>query len=400
MKFCSHCVMPSTRPDLDLDPEGVCDACRMAERKMGIGKLPPIDWKKRETDFAELLDKCRGTDPSKYDCIIPVSGGKDSTWQLHVVKDIYKLRPLCVCFEPTLPTEIGRQNLDNLHRMGVDLIVHRRNPIVYEKLIIEGFKRVGDMEWANHVAIWSLPYQYAVAFDIPLIVWGEGRMEFAGNFWIDEKHLREMDNDWINDFGGLNGLRPTDLVGAETGIKLDDLKPYMFPPKEKLAKVGGNKGCVGVFLGFYFNWDARKQVEAIEPLGWKRRTSRVETTYGDFEKLDCLSMNLHDYVKYCKFGYGRATDDASRDLRHGYIDREQALRLVERWDGHYPQEAVARFCSHFKMPKEEFDSICDQFTNRAIFETKDGKFLRDIDGSLVMKRKWFEARRNPRGPVA
>jgi hypothetical protein len=134
-------------------------------------------------------------------------------------------------------------------------------------------------------------------------------------------------------------------------------------------------------------------------LGWKRRSSRVETTYGDFEKLDCLSMNLHDYVKYCKFGYGRATDDASRDIRHGYIDRAQAIRLVERWDGHYPQESVARFCAHFKMPKAEFDAICDQFTNRAIFETKDGKFLRDIDGSLVMKGKWVEARRNPQGRI-
>ncbi|MBM3553950.1 MAG: N-acetyl sugar amidotransferase [Alphaproteobacteria bacterium] len=395
MRYCRKCVMPSTRPDLDLDDEGVCDACRMAERKLGIGKYPPIDWAKRKAEFEALIEKARGDDPLRYDCIIPVSGGKDSTWQLHVIKDIYKLRPLCLCFEPTLPTEIGRQNLENLNRMGVDLIHVKRNPIVYEKLIIEGLKRVGDNEWANHLAIWSLPYTYAVAFDIPLIVWGEGRMEFAGNFWIDDQKLREMDNDWIHDFGGLNGLRPQDLVGPETGLTLSDLKPYLFPTKERLAAVRGNMGCLGVFLGYYFFWDARKQVEAIEPLGWKRRRDRVETTYGDYEKLDCLSMNLHDYVKYCKYGYGRATDDASRDLRHGYIDREQALRLVERWDGHYPQESVAVFCDHFKMPKVEFDEICDQFTNPAIFETREGKFLRDIDGGLVMKSKWIEARRNP-----
>jgi len=395
MRFCRNCLMPSTRPDLDYDERGFCDACVTAERKRGIGKNPPIDWEARKKDFESLIDKCRSDDPSKYDCIIPVSGGKDSTWQLHVMKNVYGLRPLCVCFEPTLPTEIGRQNLDNLNRMGVDLIHVKRNPIVYEKMIIEGFKRVGDMEWANHLAIWSLPYTYSVLFDIPLIVWGEGRMEFAGNFFMDEKYLREMDSDWIHDYGCLNGLRAQDVVGPETGITLSDLKPYLIPSKDKLARVAGNKGCIGVFLGYYFFWDARKQVEAIEPLGWKRRTSRVETTYGDYEKLDCLSMNLHDYLKYCKFGYGRATDDASRDIRHGYIDRAEGLRLVEKWDGHYPQESVARFCAHFKMSKSEFDAICDQFTNSAIFEMKDGHFRRDSDGSLVMKPKWIEARRNP-----
>lgn len=395
MRFCKSCVTPSTRPDLDFDEHGVCDACRTAEAKHGRGPNP-IDWEKRKREFEELIERCRSSDPMKYDCIVPVSGGKDSTWQVHVVKNVYGLRPLCLCFEPTLPTEIGRRNLENLNRMGVDLIHVKQNPIIYEKMILEGFRRVGDMEWANHVGIWTLPYRFAVAFDIPLIVWGEGRMEFAGNFWIGEKNQREMDEDFINDFGCLNGLRPHDLVSDELGIKLDDIKMYVMPTREELAKVGGNKGCVGVFLGFYFNWDSRKQTEFLEQnLGWKRRRDRVETTYNDFEKLDCLSMNLHDYLKWCKFGYGRATDDASRDIRHGYITREEGVRLVERWDGHYPQEAVAAFCEKFRMSKAEFDAICDRFTNRAIFETKDGKFVRDIDGSLVMKQRWIEARRNP-----
>jgi len=179
--------MPDTRPDLELNEDGICDACMMGLRKSGQD-ANPIDWEERRGQLKELLDQYRASDPTQYDCLIPVSGGKDSTYQVHIAKNIYGLRPLCLCFEPTLPTEIGRQNLDNLNRMGVDLIHIKRNPLVYEKLVLEGFRRVGDMEWPNHAGIYSTPYRFAVAFDIPLILWGESRMEYAGNFFIDEKN--------------------------------------------------------------------------------------------------------------------------------------------------------------------------------------------------------------------
>ncbi len=394
MQFCNSCLMPDTRPDLEFDENRTCDACDMAQRKMGEHE-DAIDWDAREQELRELIDKYRTNDPMKWDCIIGVSGGKDSTYQVHLAKEVYGLNPLCVCFEPTLPTEVGRHNLNVLNRLGVDLLHVKRNPIVYEKLIMEGFKRVGDMEWANHAGIYTLPYRFAVAFDIPLILWGEGRMEYAGNFFIDEHHLRELDEDWLMDYGCLNGLRAEDFVGEDTGLTLSDMKMYMFPPREQLAKVGGNKGCVGLFMGYYHNWDYRKHMEVIKDFGWRRRPDRVETTYGDFEGLDCLSLNLHDYLKFCKFGFGRGTDDASRDIRHGYIDREEGLRLVERYDGRYPKATIAEFCKYFDMSQEEFDALCDNFTNPAIFEMEGGKFRRDFDGSLIMKKEIIEARRNP-----
>ncbi len=390
--------MPDTRPDLEFDERGYCDACCMAERKFGRG-TEPIDWDARRRQFEEIIDRYRSPQATGYDCIIPVSGGKDSTYQVHVAKNEYDLRPLCLCFEPTLRTEIGLKNLENLNRMGVDLIQVRRNPIVYEKLVLECFRRVGDMEWPNHAAIWSLPYRFAVAFDIPLILWGEGRMEYAGNFFTDEKHLREMDEVWATDYGVLNGLRPEDLVDEALGITEADMEMYKFPSPEQLGRVGGNKGVLGIFLGYFFNWDVRQQLAVVEELGWSRRLGRVEVTYSDFENLDCLSMNLHDYVKYCKYGYGRATDDACRDVRHGYIDRDQAIRLAERYDGIYPKEAVELFCDKLKISAEEFDAICDSFTNPAIFEMRDGRFVRDIDRGLVMKRGVVESRRTA-GQVA
>ena len=148
-----------------------------------------------------------------------------------------------------------------------------------------------------------------------------------GNFFIDERHLMEFDEDFATDYGTLNGLRAEDFVGKDTGLSSSDLLHYRFPPPEKLQSVGGNRGCLGLFLGYFINWDVRRIIEKIEPFGWCRRGGRTETTYTDFEGLDCLSMNLQDYIKYCKYGYGRATDDASRDIRHGDINRKQGCAV-------------------------------------------------------------------------
>ncbi|MBT5667355.1 MAG: N-acetyl sugar amidotransferase [Rhodospirillaceae bacterium] len=394
MRFCNNCLMPDTRPDLEFDEQNICDACVMAQRKLAQIDNP-IDWDARRVEFEGYIRDFRTSDPTAYDCIIPVSGGKDSTYQVHIMKNIYGLKPLCLCFEPTLPTEIGRHNLNQLNRMGVDLIHVKRNPLVYETLILESFRRVGDMEWPNHAAIWSLPYRYAVAFNIPLIIWGEGRMEYAGTLFTSDKHMRSMDEEWATDYGVLNGLRPEDFLSEETGLTAHDMSMYTFPPKERLAQVGGNRGCTGLFLGYFFNWDVRRQLEEIEKLGWQRSSSRIEGAYGDYENLDCLSMNLHDHLKYCKFGYGRATDQATRDIRHGDMTREEGLRLAERYDGEYPKSAVAAFCEHFKMTASEFEKICDDFTNPAIFEMSGGRFVRDADRGLVMKPEIIEARRNP-----
>ena len=394
MHFCSNCIMPSTRPDLEFDKRGFCDACITAENKAGLGNNP-IDWDGRKAEFEKIIENYAGSGQSDYDCLIPVSGGKDSTYQVHTIMHQYGLRPLCLCFEPTLRTELGERNLTSLNRMGVDLIQVRRNPIVYEKLVLEGFRRVGDMEWPNHAGIWSTPYRFAAAFDIPLIIWGEGRMEYAGTQFIDEKHLKELDEDWATDYGCLNGMRPEDLISEELGITERDIQMYRFPSKEKMQRVAGNKGIVGLFLGYYFNWQVRDNVEIIEQYGWERHDGHPDVTYCDFNNLDCLSMNLTDYVKFCKYGYGRATDDACRDRRDNLIDREQAVRLAERYDGIYPKSAMIAFCKHFKMSQQEFDEVCDNFTNPAIFETKGGKFIRDIDNSLVIKSEIVEARRHP-----
>jgi len=381
--------MPDTKPDLTFDEEGVCDACRTWERKHGI--KDPIDWDARKKEFEKLIAKHKRDDPRKYDCIVPVSGGKDSTYQTHIIKNVYGLKPLCVCFEPTLPTKTGRKNLDNLNRLGVDLIHFKRDPVVYEKLVMEGLRRVGDNEWPNHIGIFTVPVIIACKFEVPLIIWGECPQTEYGGPTPAARSAKILDQRWLNDFGGLIGCRPEDMISKKLGLTINDLTPYIYPPKEELERVG----VVGVWLGYYFKWDVPRQLKIVKKLGWKTRIDRVEVTYEDYENIDCYSMTVHDYLKYVKYGFGRATDDACRDLRLGLITREEAIRLMERYEGKYPIEAIRRFCKHFKITRKEFDRICDTFTNKALFERKDGKFKKDIDGSLIMKRKYIELRRNP-----
>lgn len=387
MRFCTKCVMPDTRPDLRFDKEGACDACGSAYRKQH-----DIDWESRREEFEQILEKHKRKSNGGYDCIVPVSGGKDSHLTLYYAKKVYGLNPLCVCFEPTLPTEIGRQNLDNISALGVDLVHFKQNPIVYRKMIMEGFRQVGDMEWANHMGIWSIPVHFAIKFDVSLILWGESpQLEYGGAHTVSEINKKQFDEDWLNDYGALNGLRPQDMVDEKNGITLRDLQMYVYPSRDAVTKWGG----VGLFVGYYFKWNVPENLALIESIGFRRRRGRTEVTYTDFEKLDCLSMNLHDYLKFLKFGYGRATDSACTEVRNGSISRAEAVRLVERYDGRYPKECVERFSEEFGISKQEFDAMCEPFTNRALFEPGQAGLKRDDDGSLVLKSKYMERRRTP-----
>jgi N-acetyl sugar amidotransferase len=390
MNFCKSCVMPDTKPDLPFDSDGVCNACRNFERKHGVHAVS-IDWSERKQQFEKIIAEHKGKSPSGYDCLIPVSGGKDSTYQVHMMKNVYGLNPLCVCFEPTIPTDIGRENLRMMNKLGVDLIHFKRNPLVYDKMVMEGFKRVGDNEWPNHLGIFTTPFHFAVKFEISLVIWGEcPQTEYGGpNSAASDAH--ELNQRWLNDFGGLIGNRPEDMVSESLGITSQDMNMYTWPKEEDLERVG----VKGLFLGFYHKWDVPRQLKIVQDLGWKTRLNRVETTYEDYENIDCYSMHVHDYLKYVKFGFGRATDDACRDLRNNVIDRDQAVRLVEAYDGKYPIEAVRRFCSHFEISQAEFDEIVDGFTNRSLFITDGENFKRDIDFSLVMKEKFSARRRCP-----
>lgn len=374
-KYCKKCLFPETKPDLYFNEDGICSACMAAESKDS-----KIDWKKREKDFHLILDKFRlGKDEIGYDCLVPVSGGKDSTYQAYFMKEICGMNPLCVCFETTKETELGRRNLSNISKMGIDVIHFHKNYKAYKSMVIEGFKRVGDEMWPNHVGIFTIPILIATKFKIPLIIWGENsQQEYGGPLESIEKNT--LTRQWLEEFGGLLGNRIQDMIGVD-GLTAKDLTPYFYPSDEDLKKAG----IMSLFLGHYFFWDARKQLEIIKQHGFSvKEDGPIEGTYTNYENLDEQIVGLHDYLKFVKYGFGRATDHACIDIRNKRLTRDEGLELVKKYDGKYPHKSVAAFIEYSGLSKAEIDEVIDSYTNPILFKmNEDGFFAKDEEGNLI-----------------
>lgn len=377
MKFCKKCVMPDTKPDLHFNENGICDACISQETKNQM-----INWQEREKEFLELVKKYKKH--SVYDCVIGVSGGKDSTFQVIKVLEL-GLNPLCVCFEPSVPTKIGRKNLKNLNHLGVDMVHIKRNPKVYKELAREAFIRTGDNEWQNHLGIFTSVPRIAVNFGVPLIIWGESpQIEYGGPASSKDKNV--LGREWLEEFGGLLGNRISDMIVEGGGIRENDVYFYTYPSNDELNRVG----VTGLFLGYYFKWDYKINLKISKKHGFRTLISPVETTYENFENLDCYSNHVHDYLKYCKYGFGRATDNACLDIRLGYISREEGVRLVQKYDGKPPKKAIKKYLEFSGFSEDEFQKIVNSFTNKKIFKRDEkGDFLRDSDGSLIRKEEYI-----------
>ncbi len=374
--YCTKCLFPETKPDLSFNDEGICSACIAAE-----DKNTGIDWQKRASEFEEIIKHYKKPESEiGYDCLIPVSGGKDSTYQAYFMKEVCGLNPLCVCFETTLVTEIGQQNLDNLSKMGIDVIHFKKNNVAYKKMVIESFKRIGDEMWPNHIGIFTIPVMIAVKLNIPLIIWGENPQQEYGGPNLDSVKNRILNRKWLEEFGGLLGNRIQDMIGLD-GITQKELTPYFYPSDEDVERVG----VTGIFLGHYFFWDAIKQLEIVKKYGFVvKEDGPIEGTYTNYENLDEKLVGLHDYLKYVKYGFGRATDHACIDIRNKRLTRSEGLELVKKYDGKYPHYAINEFIKYSGMNKKEIDEVIDIFTNPIIFkQNADGSFEKDNNGNLV-----------------
>ena len=230
LTYCKSCVMPDTKPDLQLDESGVCSACRSYEKRK------EINWSVRHAELIAVLEKFRRSDSSNWDCIVPVSGGKDSTYQVVRMLQL-GLNPLCVTSTTCDLSAIGRNNIENLKKLGVDYVEMSPNPLIRAKLNRIALKQVGDISWPEHVGIFTIPVRAAVQFNVPLLVWGENSQnEYGGPATAAQKQV--LDRRWLEEFGGLLGMRVTDLIGIE-GIEAKHLIPYTYPSNEELARVGG-----------------------------------------------------------------------------------------------------------------------------------------------------------------
>lgn len=369
LTYCRQCVMPSTKPDLFLDEAGVCNACRSYENRN------TVDWDQRARELEIVLDKYRGNG-SNWDCIVPVSGGKDSTYQ--VIRMLqFGLNPLCVTSTTCDLSDIGRRNIESLKRLGVDHIEISPNPLIRAKLNRIGLTQVGDIAWPEHVGIFTVPVRAAVQFNVPLIVWGENSQnEYGGPAAAADNNV--LNRRWLEEFGGLLGLRVSDLLGQE-GVEEKHLINYTYPTDEELARVG----VTGLFLGHYIPWDGMANALIAQASGFESYGRPVEGAMVDYENLDNNQHGIHDYLKFIKFGFGRATDHACLHIRRGRLTRQDGLDVVRRLDGRFPWSYLGKSLEDILAPLgmtvEEFTRICDKFTNKKIFK-------RDVSGALIKDR--------------
>ena len=372
MRYCVRCLYPDTKPELTFDQNGICSACINADMK------EKIDWKQKRQEFIKILDKHRSKNKTNYDCIIPVSGGKDSTFQTYMIKKEFGLNPLVVNFHPDDQTDIGRKNLANLKRIGVDCVEFTPNPNVYLKLATFGLKEFGDFQWPEHIGIFTIPVQIAVRYNISLIIWGENpQLEYGRPTDINKDTI--LDREWNEKNGGyfLDKIKPKDMV--KYGFELEDLRPYIYPSDEEINQVG----VTGVFLGSYIKWDIFKQLEFVKKLGFSENDELKEGTYDKWENLDVYFNVFHDYFKFIKYGFGRTTDHASLEIRYGRISREDGLKLVKKHEGKIPRKYLKEFLKAAEITEEEFHKICDKFTNKDLFRSdKNGNLIKDKDGNL------------------
>ncbi|MCG2748494.1 MAG: N-acetyl sugar amidotransferase [Desulfobulbaceae bacterium] len=368
--YCNKCLMPETKPDLEIDEQGVCSACNYFQRRK------KIDWAVRKKELDDILAKYRNTAGSNYDCVIPVSGGKDSTYQtVRMLK--LGMNPLCVTSTTCSLSDIGRRNIDNIKKLGVDYLEVTTNRVVRHKINRLCLTTLGDISWPEHVTIFTIPVRIAVQLNIPLLIWGENSQNEYGGPAADADN-NTLSRRWLEEFGGLLGLRVSDLVGQE-GIEKRHLVQFTYPSDAELQRVG----VTGLFLGYYLPWDGYHNSVISQGYGFETFPSFVEGSLANYENLDNYHTGIHDYFKFLKYGFGRATDIACLHIRRGRMQRADALELVRRHDGKFPWTYLGRpledILEEIDMTVDEFVTICDRFTNKKLF-------VRDAKGRLVKDR--------------
>jgi len=315
---CTSCVYPTTKPDLHFIG-GECAACVNARHK------PKIDWAQRYRQLIEIISR---TQPNKdgFDCIVPSSGGKDSTAQVLMLKDM-GANPLVVTASTCHLTPMGRANIDNLARYAKTIEYDPDWP-TRAKLNRLGLELVGDISWPEHAAIFSVPFRAAVEHDIPLVFYGEcPQREYGGP--LDSYDALTMTRRWVSEYGGMLGLRVDDFVGIE-GITAADMDYYRLPDDADMNKIEA------YFLGQFVPWSSRGNAARATGAGLIFQLPSI-SNWWEWENLDNAQTGLHDHGMYRKYGYGRLSGQISVDVRQGLLSRDEALKIVREREGHFPE---------------------------------------------------------------
>jgi N-acetyl sugar amidotransferase len=353
MRYCKKCLYPeNAKPTIIFDDNGVCSGCNYHASR----KDDDVDWKEREEIFKETLDEAKEMAKERgnsHDCIVPVSGGKDSHYQVWLLKEKYGMKPLLVSFNHGFNTPSGLRNLRNLtEKSGCDLITYTAGKDSVRKISRYMFEKVGDITWHYHAGIRTLPFKVAIEKNIPLIVWGEhGFAELTGI--VSLKDFVEFTK-WNRKEHDMRGVEAEELIG-HNGITQADIEPYIYPSDDEIEKTEVR----GIYISNFFKWDAlehAKMMHDIWDFGYV--TYKRDRTFNLHSKIEDHANDVHDYLKFLKFGYGRATDDASMEIRHGRLSRSRGVQLVKEYDPNKPS-SLEFYCDFLGITKEEFYALVE-----------------------------------------
>jgi N-acetyl sugar amidotransferase len=349
---------------MHIDDNGICDACRQAEKK------ETINWHKREEELLQLLDKHRRND-GHYDCIVPGSGGKDSAFQAHVLKYKYGMHPLTITWPPIMYTDYGYQNFRNWIEIGgFDNLTFKPNGRVHKLLTKLAIQNLLHPFQTFILGQKNLAPKIAINYKIPLIFYGENEAEYGNPIADNASSLRDRSFYEMHDLSEvhLSGFSIPYLI-EKHGLSLNDLKAYLPAPVEELEKAKIEVH----YLGYYLKWTPQEvYYYAVENTGFQARPFRTEGTYSKYNSIDDKIDDLHYYTTWTKFGLGRASYDASQEIRNKHLTREEGIALVKQFDGEMPSRYINEVMDYLGMNVDEFMELCDRSRSPHLWEKNNG----------------------------
>ena len=380
--FCKKCVMSNQRPAsipeflhkpsregakyMHIDEDGVCDACKFAQVKSSI------DWKKREEELFQLLDQYRSKDGS-YDCVVSGSGGKDSAYTSHLLKYKYGMHPLTVTWPPILYTDYGYQNWKNWVEIGgFDNITFKPNGKIHRLLTKLSIQNLMHPFQTFILGQKNLAPKIASKFGINLVFYGENEAEYGNPIADNSTSMRDKSYWVMNNFNNLYlaGLPIPELM-EKYELSIGDLSPYLPAPVGEIA----SSGIDVRYMGYYVKWIPQEAYYyASENTGFQARPFRTEGTYSKYNSIDDKIDDLHYYTTFIKFGLGRASYDASQEIRNHHLTREEGVELVRQYDGERPKRYMAEVLDYINMTEDEFDQLLDRFRSPHLWEKQGGEW--------------------------
>ncbi len=358
--YCDECLMPSSRPRIVFNDK-ICNGCNNKRQKENI------DWQKRKEEFDELIKTYKKS--NKYDCIVPWSGGKDSSMIACKLKFEFGLNPLLVTFSPVIPTEIGSYNRQQLINLGFDQIFVAPNNKVAKILCRRFLEERGDPKIAWSAGVTATPISIATNMNIPLIFYAEhGESEYGGHV-LSEEHKKQRD---INEF--LEHLVGDDPVNWVSGneIKESDLSPYVFPDQDKVKEVG----VKAVYFSYFFKWDIYENYKYVsEKINFRTALNgRTDGTFTNYDSLDDKIDDIYYYLQYVKFGFGRALRDSSRLINLGYMNKKKAIENIRKYDHEFPNTYIDDVLTYLDLDRRILNDIIDKHRNEEIWIKQNGKW--------------------------